>query len=99
MIDVECAGAVTDCDSDAVIAAHCIGDERGLEIRKGAEVVGLGSITVRRVVWYLGLLTIALLEFPNAKLTGGLQLHRDVFISIIAVRPPFSWKPALQTAF
>ena len=79
MVDVESSDATANRNADAVIAAHRVGNKRGLEICKGAEVIDPGSVTVRRVIRHLGLLTVSLFKFPDTKPAGGLQLRRDVF--------------------
>ena len=79
MVDVKSSDTTAHSNADAVIAAHCISDKRSLEICKGAEIIDPGSITIRRVIRHLGLLTVSLFKFPDTKPAGGLQLRRDIF--------------------
>ena len=79
MVDIESSDATAHGNADSVIAAHRVSDKRGLEIRKGAKVIDPGSVTVRRVIRHLSLLTVPLFKFPDTKPAGGLQLRRDVF--------------------
>ena len=79
MVDIESSDTTAHGNADAVITAHRVGNKRGLEIRKSAEVIDPCSVTVRRVIRHLGLLTVSLFKFPDTKTAGGLQLRRDVF--------------------
>lgn len=78
MVDIKCADAVADRNADAVVPAHGIGHEGGLEIGKCAQIVDSGPVTVGRVVRHLGLLTASLFKLPDAEPAVTFQSRRDI---------------------
>ena len=78
LVDVEGTDAISDRNADAIVTAHCVGNQSGLEVGKGVRVIDLRPVPVRWVIGHLGFLAIAFFELPYAEAAGALQQCRDI---------------------
>ena len=78
VVDIKSTDSVANSNTDTVIAAHCIGDEGILEIRKCTQVIDLCPFSRCRVIRHLGLLAVTLFKLPDTEAAGRFQLARNV---------------------